>query len=151
MRFATKFDTWLLVALGISFLLTFLYPAATILIAFVRHESFPGIFVFCVAAWLITIPATLPQYYEFRSDGLFIRRGWRKTLLPYASLIQVHPLSSTSSAGVFSSDRILILANDRRYLIAPRNKSRFLEELASRVPQLEQKGTDLGTLFSVPS
>ncbi len=31
--------------------------------------------------FVIALSATLPQYYEVREDGLFIRQGWNKALL----------------------------------------------------------------------
>ena len=49
----------------------------------------------------------LPQYYEVRTDGLFIRQGWRKALVRYADLVEPQSTTGARIAGVFSIDRIL--------------------------------------------
>ena len=105
-----------------------------------------------LAIWLIVLPCTLPQYYEVREDGLFLRQGWRKSLIPYASLIEIQSISDSRSAAVFSTDRILVVTQEgRRFLIAVTEDERFLAELSKRCPQLEQRPFGLGILLSPSS
>jgi len=101
--------------------------------------------------WFIVLSCTLPQHYEVRADGLFIRQGWRKNLIPYASLLEVQSVSDSRSAAVFSADRILIVTqNSKRFVIAVAEDEAFFSELAKRCPQLERRPFGLGTPFSPP-
>jgi hypothetical protein len=86
-----------------------------------------------------------------RDDGLFIRQGWRKNLVPYASLVEVQSVSDSRSAAVFSTDRILILTQEgKRFVIAVEDDARFFSELAQRSPQLELRAFGLDTPLSPP-
>jgi hypothetical protein len=79
----------------------------------------------------------LPQYYEIRETGLFLRQGRTKTLIPYEFLVAVAPYSSSDRAWVFSSDRVLAVTNGgNRFVIAVAEEKRFLTELWKRCPQL---------------
>jgi hypothetical protein len=83
---------------------------------------------------------SLPQYYEFREDGLFFRQGWTKVLIPYGSLVEVERFSSLGSRSdrVFSMDRILIGTNrGNRFVIAVAEEQRFLTEVWKRCPQID--------------
>lgn len=107
MRFETKFDRWLVIVLVIAACASFTLPAS--LLRPGPHPT-PQIVAGCSVPvlWLAVLLCTLPQYYELRPDGLFIRQGWKKSLTPYAGLIEVQSLSDSRSAAVFSTDRILI-------------------------------------------
>jgi hypothetical protein len=101
--------------------------------------------------WLVVLSGTLPQYYEVRADGLFIRQGWRKSLIPYASLVEVQSVSDSRSAALFLTDRILIVTQSgKRFVIAVAEHDRFFSELAKRCPQLERRAFGLGTPLSPP-
>ena len=54
--------------------------------------------LWCVALlwlyWALVLSYTLPQYYEVRPEGLFIRRGWRKVLIPYAGLVGIQAVTN---------------------------------------------------------
>ena len=150
MRFETKFDRWLVIALIVAAGVTFSLPAS--LLKPGPHPT-PQIVVACFVPllWLIVLSCTLPQYYEVRPDGLFIRQGWRKNLIPYPSLIEVQSVSDSRSAAVFSTDRILIVTQDsKRFVIAVAEDESFFSELAKRCPQLERRPFGLGTPFSPP-
>jgi hypothetical protein len=152
MRFKTKYDLWLVVVLIFVAILT------CVAIPAVRFHDFgvTGLLsVFSLltwAIWLIVIPCTLPQYYEVREDGLFIRQGWKRTLLAYASLTELQTMRDWSSAAVYSADRILIVTDaGKRFLIAVTEEGRFLSEVSKRCPQFEQRGFGLGIPFAAPT
>ena len=153
MRFETKFDRWLVIVLAFTACVTFSVPAS-LLLKPGPHPT-PQIVAGCFVPviWLIVLSATLPQYYEVRADGLFIRQGWRKSLIPYASLVEVQAVSDSRSAAVFSTDRILIATgNGKRFVIAvadgENDAESFFSELAQRSPQLERRAAGLGIPLS---
>lgn len=102
--------------------------------------------------WALCLAATLPQYYEVRDDGLFIRQGWKRFLLPYDALIELQSFSNAVSGPVFSTQRLMVVTRDgRKVLIAVRDEGRFLDEVARRAPQLERKSFGLGMAFTPSS
>jgi PH (Pleckstrin Homology) domain-containing protein len=152
MRFDTRFDPWLvaLVVLAAAVSLVVL-PA----VRFLAPGPHPGPLWFAFKGWviwLVVIPCMLPQYYEVRETGLFLRQGWRKVLVPYASLVEIQPRSDSMSAPVFSTDRILVVTQEgKRFVIAVAEDQRFLKEVAKRCPQLEWRNFGLGIPLSPPS
>jgi len=101
--------------------------------------------IFCWTIWLLPLSFTLPQYYEIRDDGLFIRQGWKKVLIPYPSLTEVKTWRSFLSSAVFSTDRITVSAGAyKSFVIAVVEKERFFAELSTRCPQMEKKNTGSG-------
>lgn len=148
MRFATKVDRWL------AWLL--------VLAAIVTCLMIPGIRLFAPGAattplwlaflplliWLAALTCALPQYYEVRENGLFVRQGWRKRLIPYASLLGLQPISDSRSAPVFSTDRLLVETREGNLLIAVAEQERFLAEVSKRCPQLEHTGFGLRMRFA---
>ena len=141
MRFATKFDRLIVVVLIVGAAVSLGLPARGWLLGRVPAEVPLGV----MAVWLYVLLSTLPQYYEMRDDGLFLRLGaMRRVLVPYVSLAELQPDTSTKSAGVFSVDRMRVVTTDGRlFLIAPADAEGFVEELARRAPQLERKGFGL--------
>ncbi len=152
MRFATKFDRWLVVLLVLAGALTGVIMPAMRLFA---PDKFPVPLPVAFAPlviWIVALTCTLPQYYEVTDGYLFLRQGWRKTLLSHASLVEVEPMQDSRSAAVFSTDRILIVADgNKRFLIAPADQERFIDAVAQRAPQLERKGFGLALPFSTPN
>jgi hypothetical protein len=145
MRFQTKFDSWLVAVLFLSaFISCFVVPAT--LFRTPAPKWFPILLtVFCWTIWLLALSCTLPQYYEIREDGLFIRQGWKKLLIPYPSLTEVETWRSFLSAAVFSADRIVVTAGAYKcFVIAVVEKERFFAELSNQCPQLEKKNTISG-------
>lgn len=152
MRFKTKFDRWLVVVLILTAALTcVILPLVRLFVPTPRPVPLAAVFLPLVI-WLIVLPSTLPQYYDVRDDGLFIRQGWRKSLIPYASITEVQSVTDSRSAAVFSVDRILVdTRSGRRYLIAVAEEERFMDELARRCPQLDRKPSGLGMPLAAPS
>jgi len=97
----------------------------------------------------IALAAMLPQYYELRPDGLFIRQGWRRKVIPYAALVAVRPATDGRSAAVLSMDRVQVLTQDAgRWIIAPREQQRFFDQFAGFAPQLQRQGAGLALPFT---
>jgi hypothetical protein len=150
MRFETKFDRWLVIVLALAACATFSLPFS--LLKPGPHLAPQIVAAFFVPLlWIAVVSCTLPQYYEARADGLFIRQGWKKSLIPYESLLEVQSVSDSRSAAVFSTDRILIVTQDNKsVVIAVAEDDRFFAELAKRCPQLERRAFGLGTPLSPP-
>jgi hypothetical protein len=105
-----------------------------------------------LVVWPFVLVNMLPQYYEVRADGLFIRQGWRKVLIRYLDLVELQATTDTRSAGVFSMDRMLVVArNGKSWIIAPADAEGFLAAVAMRCPHLERKGSGLASPLSSPT
>jgi hypothetical protein len=151
LRFKTKFDWWIVAALVLAAFVTLVLP-------WIRSQSVPGPYhhpaPFWVKSvvwliWVAVLVCTLPQYYDVRADGLFIRQGWRRVLIPYADLVELQATTDSRSAGVFSMDRMVVVTRDSRtFIIAPADQEGFLEAVSLRCPQLERKGFGLALPFS---
>jgi len=137
-RFPTKVDVWLGIVLGASILLTLGLPLYVLGDAALRHSKTPvyvAVMIPTALLWILALAATIPQYYDLGEDGLFIRQGWRKTLIPYPSLVRVEKVDSYASAGVYSGQRILISTKlQKQFLIAPQNRDRFIDYLRAKAP-----------------
>ena len=141
MRFQTRYDTWLVVVLVAIGLVLLGVPAA------VYSQGEPiWLFLIGPVVYAFALLAAVPQYYEVREEGLFIRQGWRKVLLPYSELCQLSSLTSWLSAPVLSTHRLLVTAaHGGQHLIAVADEQQFLAEVAQHAPQLEQSGAGLRT------
>jgi hypothetical protein len=99
-------------------------------------------FLLYAVAWLVElIPSSLPQYAEFRDDGLFLRRGWKKTLIPYASLSFLRRTTSEPFIffSLFTTAPIHIAAEGKKsFRIAVSDETEFLSEVLRRCPNLER-------------
>ena len=147
MRFETKFD-WgtkaalVVGAIGIPLILV---------LGFLRHRTFTSwwIPISPITAQLLVAPWSLPQYYEVREDGLFIRQGFRRTLIPYASLVTIRPAPIARAFRVFSMDRLLVATETgKRFTIAVAEQELFLAEVLTHCPQLEAKHSSLEMPFA---
>ncbi len=135
MRFETRFDGWLAALLILTGIVTSVVLPASRLLAPGAHPVAPLLTFSPFVIFAVVLSCTLPQYYELRNGGLFIRQGWRKSLIPYASLIEVQPTSDTRSAPVFATHRILLVTEEgQRFVIAVAEDERFLAELSKRCP-----------------
>ena len=141
MRFQTKFDRGLVIVLVTASLVTLALP--WIATRAPRWIAF-GPWVI----WAYVFLSTLPQYYDLLPEGLRIRQGVRKALIPYEELVEVTPVTESRSAGVYSFERVQVVTRERgTFLIAPRDQTRFLEEVARHAPQLRRKGVGLAVTF----
>ena len=132
MRFATKYDWWIVLGLCVA-------PAFSSVAVFRQKPHWDaGGAITIFMLWLAAMSACWPQYYRTRGDAFFIRQGWRKITIPYAQLTAVMASSDARSAAVFSTDRVLVETSaGKRYIIAPADQPGFFAEIAARAPQLE--------------
>lgn len=142
MRFATKFDAWLAALLFVSAF----SPIVALVVFPVGVRWVP--LLFC----LVILATMLPQYYEVRTEGLFIRQGFRKILIPWLELAEMTPTTDGRSAAVFSMDRILVsTSRGKRYLIAAADRAGLIHACAERCPQLVRKAGGIGLPMAFPS
>jgi hypothetical protein len=109
--------------------------------------------------WLITIGIVLivlipfwrvsAELYELREGGLFVRQGWKKSLIPYESIEKILPISSTFQ--LFSPNRLLVMnVNGDALLVSVAEKERFFAEMFKKCPQLAPKDTMYGSSLQRP-
>ena len=137
MHFDMKVDTLIGVVLGLSSVATFFVPLVYACREVVLYHRAPSwMTIFCIAIWLCVIPSTLPQYYALEDDHMFIRQGWHKVSIPYRNISEVKAVYETWSSAVFSADRLVITTTQgKTYVIAPKDQSKFLEELTRHDPR----------------
>jgi hypothetical protein len=139
MRFETRYDKWLVwVLAAVGLMLVGICP---MLVAMGQPTwpLLPG-----PAIFFLVLLATLPQYYEVREEGLYIRQGWKKTLLSYPSIRELRVRNSALSAAVYSTHRLVVAAAPGgQFVIAVADQERFLAEIARRSPQLEPSPSGL--------
>jgi hypothetical protein len=144
MRFATRFDRWLMCLLVPAAALTSIVLPAMRLFKPGAHPAPLPLALLPPVLCVFVLAATLPQYYEVRGDGLFIRQGWRKALIPYPSLMELRPTFDARSAPVYSMDRLLVVTREnRRYVIAPADQEGFLAAVAQWAPHLDRRAAGL--------
>jgi len=145
MRFETRYDRWLLAVLAAVALVLFLLPMALYSTLAARSQPLWPVLV-GPAIFVLAMSMTLPQYYEVREEGLFIRQGWRRVLLPYSTISELRIWNSILSAPVLSTHRLMVTAAPGgRFVIAVGEQERFLADVARRSPQLEQCPSGLRT------
>ncbi|MFP5235022.1 MAG: PH domain-containing protein [Acidobacteriota bacterium] len=137
MRFKTRYDGWILAVLVVAGVIQVGIPASIYLGGAVPAK---WLWIFLVGPLAIgfVLWMTLPQYYDVREDGLFIRQGWRKAVLPYADLNEMRAEDGVLSAPVFSLHRIYLnTTQSGQWVIAVAEQDRFLAEVKTRAPQLK--------------
>ena len=148
MRFKTKFDRGMQPALIIA--VVFICVGSLFYILNPYHRTGRAVLSLWPVAYLLIIPWAWPQYYEVREDGLFLRQGFRKNLIPYQSLVVLRSIQANSrNLRVFSADRMLVVTETgNRFVIAVAEQERFLAEVSKRCPQLELKQSSLEIPFA---
>jgi len=151
MRFETRFDGWLVALIGLGCVVGCASPVIVLLQAKGQGVS-SWLMLLVPVVVLFSLFACLPQYYDVREDGLFIRQGRKKVLLPYSALSELDVVNSAFSAPVFSTHRLQVTAvPGGQFLIAVAEQDRFLAEVARHAPQLEQRHSGLKTRSGSPS
>jgi hypothetical protein len=83
-----------------------------------------------MVCWMLVLACSLPGYCEFRENGLLFRRGGRKILIPYASLVELKP--RPDAYGV-----LVVTDGGKRVPIPVAETPRFLREAYRRLPRLK--------------
>ena len=92
----------------------------------------------------IVFMAIFPQWYETTPQGLVIRSGLTRRVVPYQAITFIGPATEGRSNVALSLDRVKVewgLGSD--VLIAPADPDAFYADMASRAPQLCRRGQDL--------
>jgi hypothetical protein len=85
-----------------------------------------------------------PEYYEVQENGLFVRQGWKKNLIPYSTIDMLLPLAP-AFRWLPPINRILVIPEKgENFVVTPSEKETFLTEISKRCPQLEQSETKYG-------
>jgi hypothetical protein len=95
MRFRTRYDAGLVVVQLVAFV--------GLLVLRLRSRAVSPLGwldMLFLAIWALVPLSTLPRYYDVRDDGLFLRRGWRRNLIPYASLTELELQGSRRGGGL---------------------------------------------------
>jgi hypothetical protein len=144
-RFKTKFDWWIVAVLIGGAFASLVLPQIAPQTGPYHHPA-PGWVKLAVwLLWIVVLACMLPQYYDVGADGLLIRQGWRRAVIPYADLVELQATTDSRSAAVFSMDRMLVSTRDSHtYIIAPADQGGFLDAVAQRCPQLQRRGFGLG-------
>lgn len=138
MRFETRYDAWLVVVLSVVALEMIVLPFAFYFTHVVRGAP---LLLFLIGPMIMAFvfSLTLPQYYELRDDGMFIRQGWKRALLSYDALRELRAETGVLSAPVFSTRRVYVtVVPGGEWVIAVADEERFLAEVRRRAPQLRQ-------------
>jgi hypothetical protein len=99
----------------------------------IRLVTFPILYVGIFVRYVLT-----PQYIELREDGLFLRRGWKKDLIPYAAVVSIQPLGPQL--------RIATRERKKFSMFELADEARFKAEIANRCPHLRPRRFGLEAL-----
>ncbi len=135
--YPSKKDAWIV---GILWLVIVASLVSAVAIAFsgmslwsiVLQELLVGaVIVFCLSLLRNT-------YYTLTADSLIVRTGPIRETIPIAVIESVTPSRAIWSSAALSMDRLHVQFQGSRFgtYIAPEDKAGFLQDLASRSPEL---------------
>jgi membrane protein YdbS with pleckstrin-like domain len=127
--FPTRVDAWLTVLVGLAVAICFVQAWS------LRSSSAQGaLAAFAIGAFSLTMVLALavPCRYTLETDHLSIRCGFIRKRIPYAQINRIEPSSSPLSAPALSLRRVKIGYGRSFQLVSPRERDRFMEELAKR-------------------
>jgi Bacterial PH domain len=138
MTYKSKKDTWLIVVIVASMLVTLLAGAALILFAPAIWERFIGIVI--MLASLVPILLTTPVSYTIDGHSLHVRGGYKHWAIPLQNILAVRPSRVWIASPALSMDRLEIEYKDWEgtslLLISPERTDHFLNELTRLDPEL---------------
>jgi hypothetical protein len=128
LRYRAKVDWWIGVAIVVGLMLPLV----------MANFTTPWLYGAAAVPWVIVFGLCYPQSYETTAEGLLIRAGLMRRLIPYGSITRAEPSRDARSSMALSLDRVRIVYGDfsREVFLSPVEKSAFLEDLAKRAPQL---------------
>ena len=140
MVYKAKVDWWI----GAALVVAIAVPAAGAL--FGQHHWVPGgVTVFSLA---MIFGGCYPQSYGTAAEGLIVRAGLTKRVIPYSKITGVRPSSDGRSALALTLDRVAVeYGSGSGLLIGPANQEQFFEDMARRCPQLSPRGQGLAVSF----
>jgi|SRR5215510_9682371 len=138
MTYRSKRDTWLIVVITTSVLVT--VSAGTILILFGEPIWQRVIGIVIMIASLIPILLTTPVSYTIDGSSLLIRSGYKHWTIPLQNILAVRSSRDWIASPALSVNRLAIEYRDwggnSFILISPEKTDQFLNELASVDPGL---------------
>jgi hypothetical protein len=87
-------------------------------------------------AAILVFGISFPQSYETRPDALIIRSGFTTRLITYDRLKGIKP---------FTDGRVVLNYGIGTVFVAPVDRQAFIDDVASRAPQLCKQGEDFVT------
>jgi len=133
MTYRSKKDSWLIVVIAASVMITFLAGGAMILFGEAIWQRFIGIAV--MISSLIPVLLTTPVSYTIDRCSLHIRAGYKHWTIPLQNIIAVRPSRDWAGSPALSMNRLEIEYKDREgnsfILISPERSVHFLNELAN--------------------
>ncbi|MBO0720846.1 MAG: PH domain-containing protein [Blastocatellia bacterium] len=145
MIYKSKKDTWVMVVIVGSILVTLIAGASLILFAPAVWLRFIGIVI--MLASLLPVLLTTPVSYTIDGNSLHIRGGYKHWTIPLQNITAVRPSRNWIASPALSLERLEIEYKDREenslLLISPERAAQFLAELAQLDPELISVGGGL--------
>lgn len=141
MRYRSKKDTWILVALYASPLIPFILGILYLILPGIPGPIgwlllLIGIVMEAFFQWLIAT-----TYYEITPSSLLVHSGWLHRDIALNSISQVFPTHNALSSPALSLDRLQVdyTKDDHPHfiIISPEDKLRFMYDLAGTSSDLE--------------
>ena len=93
---------------------------------------------------LILVTCCCPQSYETTAQGLMVRAGFVRRLIPYDAITFIGPGWDGRASLALSLDRVKIRYGPwSELLIAPENPDAFYADMAAHAPHLTRRGQEL--------
>ena len=133
MRHRAKIDWWIAVAVMVAIVV----PAAE------------GQYLVAALPLLILLSCCLPQSYQTTSEGLLIRAGLVRRLIPYQGITFIGRGNDGRYSLALSSDQVKIHFGPASELaIAPADPEAFFADMQARAPHLRRYGRNLVLAFA---
>ncbi len=138
--YPSKRDAWIVLLLWVS-VLGMAAAAVAIWVDEVSHGFRAGMSALLTATAGFTVWVLYSTSYTFDKEELIVRSGPFRWKVPLDSIHEVFPTRNPLSSPACSLDRIRIRYGRRWGIMSsPVNKSAFLRDLVTRVPELELRG-----------
>lgn len=133
MRFKTKVDWWIGLAIGLALVVG---PVSVVL----AQEWL--VLPFVLFADVVIAFVCFPCDYTLTESGLLIRSGFMRWRIPYAEIERVYPTRNPLSSPAWSLDRLAVVYGKKWVLVSPEGKDVFMSKVAS-LAGLRQRGQEL--------
>jgi Bacterial PH domain len=151
MAYKSKKDTWIIVVIVASIIITSFAGASLILFAPGIWDRFIGMVVLFAA--LVPVLLTTPVSYTIDSQSIYIRGGWTNWTIPIERILAVRPSRNWIASPALSLDRLEIEYKSWQgtslLSISPERTSQFLKELSELDPGLILEGDRLSRMDAV--
>lgn len=108
----------------------------------IAAKSAPMYLLFAATAILV-FGFAYPKTYITGDRYLLVKAGLRTIRIPYSQIVSAGPSSDSRSSLALSLDRVLIEYGSTAVMIAPKDRTAFLADVAAHAPQLSRHGQNL--------